>query len=129
MLPMSSQQTYLRISTPPVSVSTSIAHRWVPCGKLKLSGSKFASESRLASTPSGMLCAVKTAMASSANPSPWSVPRTVNLPPAYSRSSTDASSRWAAIGLAFSTTLSAALTTASPADHQGPGAVGVHALG
>ena len=32
MLPMSSTQTYLRIFTAPVSVSTSIAHRWVPCG-------------------------------------------------------------------------------------------------
>ena len=45
---------------------------------------------------------------------PWSVPFTLNLPPANSRSSTLASSRWAAIGLAFSMTLSAARTTASP---------------
>ena len=39
MLPMSSTQTYLRIFVSPVSVSTSIAHRWVPCGKEKLTGS------------------------------------------------------------------------------------------
>ena len=39
MLPMSSTQAYLRIFTPPVSVSTSIAHRWVPCGKEKFTGS------------------------------------------------------------------------------------------
>ena len=53
MLPMSSTQTYLRIFSPPVSVSTSIAHRWVPCGKLKFTGSYVASESMLGSTPSG----------------------------------------------------------------------------
>ena len=32
MLPMSSQAAYFRIFTAPVSVSTSIAHRCVPCG-------------------------------------------------------------------------------------------------
>ena len=32
IVPMSSTQVYLRISTPPVSVSTSIAHRCVPWG-------------------------------------------------------------------------------------------------
>ena len=45
MLPMSSTQTYLRIVGRPVSVSTSIAHRWVPCGKEKLTGSYVASAS------------------------------------------------------------------------------------
>ena len=38
-VPMSSTHTYERILTKPVSVSTSVAHRWVPCGKEKLSGS------------------------------------------------------------------------------------------
>ena len=38
-VPMSSTHTYERIVTKPVSVSTSVAHRWVPCGKEKLSGS------------------------------------------------------------------------------------------
>ena len=45
---------------------------------------------------------------------PLSVPRTPNRPPENSRSSSEASSRWAAIVLAFSITLSAARTTASP---------------
>ncbi len=38
-LPTSSTQTYLRIFVIPVSVSTSTAHRCVPCGKEKVSGS------------------------------------------------------------------------------------------
>ena len=114
MLPMSSQATYLRIFRPPVSVSTSMAQRWVPCGKEKLTGSYVASESSDGSTPSGRLCAANTAVAISPMAIPWSVPFTLNLPPENSRSSSEASSRWAAIGRAFSTTLSAALTTASP---------------
>ena len=55
MLPMSSQQTYLRIFTAPVSVSTSIAHRWVPCGKLKFTGSYVASESSVGLDPVGQV--------------------------------------------------------------------------
>ncbi len=39
ILPMSSTQTYLRIVVAPVSVSTSMAHRWVPCGNEKFTGS------------------------------------------------------------------------------------------
>ena len=95
-------------------MSTSIAHRWVPCGKLKLTGSYVASESSEGSTPSGRLCAAKVASATSAIAMPWSVPLTENRPPENSMSSTEASSRCAAIGLAFSITLSAALTSASP---------------
>ncbi len=114
MLPMSSTQTYLRIFVSPVSVSTSIAHRWVPCGKLKLTGSKVASESIVGSIPSGRLWAAKTAVAISPIAMPWSVPRTEKRPAANSMSSTEASSRWAAIGFAFSMTLSAAFTSASP---------------
>ena len=114
MLPMSSQATYLRIFTAPVSVSTSIAHRWVPCGKEKLTGSYVASASSDGSTPSGRLCAANTAVAISPIAIPWSVPRTENRPPVNSMSSTEASSRCAAIGLAFSITLSAARTSASP---------------
>ena len=49
--------------TMPVSVSTSVAHRWVPCGKEKFSGSKVASESSDGSTPSGRLCAANVASA------------------------------------------------------------------
>ena len=65
-LPMSSTETYLRIVTWPVSVSTSMAHRCVPWGKEKLSGSKVASASMLGSTPSGRLCEVNCAVAISA---------------------------------------------------------------
>ena len=43
----------------------SAAHRWVPCGKEKLAGSKVASESSDGSMPSGMLCAANVASASS----------------------------------------------------------------
>ncbi len=64
--------------------------------------------------PSGRLCAANTAPATSAMPMPWSVPRTLNVPALNSMSSTEASSRCAATGFAFSTTLSAALTSASP---------------
>ena len=53
ILPMSSTATYLRIVTAPVSVSTSTAHRCVPCGKLKLSGSNVASASMSGSMPVG----------------------------------------------------------------------------
>ncbi len=113
-LPMSSTHTYLRIFTRPVSVSTSIAHRCVPCGKEKFSGSNVASESSEGSTPSGRLCAANAANASSAIDTPLSVPRTVNFPSPNSRSFASASSRCAAIGRAFSITLSAALTTAMP---------------
>ena len=66
IVPMSSTQTYLRIVVAPVSVSTSIAHRCVPCGKEKLSGSKVASASMLGSTPSGRLWPVHVASAISA---------------------------------------------------------------
>ena len=104
----------MRIETRPVSVSTSIAHRCVPCGKEKLSGSKVASESSEGSTPSGRSCAANTAKASSAIVMPLSVPLTENLPPPHSRSPASASSRWAAIGRAFSITFCAALTTAMP---------------
>ena len=51
--PTSSTATYLRIDTCPVSVSTSTAHRCVPCGKLKVSGSNVASASMLGSMPVG----------------------------------------------------------------------------
>ena len=61
MLPMSSTETYERIEVLPVSVSTSTAHRCVPCGKEKLIGSKVASASRLGYTPSGRLWDEKTA--------------------------------------------------------------------
>ena len=61
-----------------------------------------------------MLWAAKTAVAISPIAMPWSVPRTENRPALNSMSSTDASSRCAAIGLAFSITLSAARTMASP---------------
>ncbi len=64
--------------------------------------------------PSGRLCAANTAVAISPMATPWSVPLTENRPPENSRSSTEASSRWAAIGLAFSITLSTARTSASP---------------
>ena len=114
MLPMSSQQTYFRIFTAPVSVSTSIAHRWVPCGKLKSTGSYVASASIEGFVPSGKSCAANDARATSWIVMPWSVPRTLKRPPAKSTSSTLASSRWAAIGLAFSITLSTACTMASP---------------
>ena len=66
------------------------------------------------STPSGMSWAANTARATSAMPTPLSVPLTLNRPAVNSRSSSDASSMWAAIGLAFSTTFSAALTMAMP---------------
>src|SRR3712207_8844057 len=55
-LPTSSTQAYLRIFTIPVSVSTSMAQMWVPCGKEKLCGSKVASASIDGSTPSGQSC-------------------------------------------------------------------------
>ena len=64
--------------------------------------------------PSGQLCAAKIAIAISPIARPWSVPRTENRPAVNSMSSTLASSRCAAIGLAFSITLSAARTSASP---------------
>ena len=44
-----------RIVTAPVSVSTSVAHRCVPCGKEKFSGSNVASESSVGSTPVGQV--------------------------------------------------------------------------
>ena len=47
-------------------MSTSAAHRWVPCGKENVDGSKVASESSVGSIPSGRLCAAKTASAQSA---------------------------------------------------------------
>lgn len=100
--------------TRPVSVSTSAAQRCVPCGYEKFSGSNVASESSEGSTPSGRLCAANTASAMSPIDVDVSVPFTVNLPPANSRSSSAHSSRCAAIGLAFATTFSAALTTAMP---------------
>ena len=68
----------------------------------------------LGSTPSGRLWAAKVAIAISAIARPWSVPRTLKRPALNSMSSTLASSRCAAIGFAFSITLSAALTSASP---------------
>ena len=100
--------------TLPVSVSTSAAHRWVPCGKEKFSGSNTASESSEDSTPSGRLCPVKVANAISPMVTELSVPRTVKLPCAKSISSSDASSRCAAMVFALAITLSAALTTAMP---------------
>jgi hypothetical protein len=53
IVPTSSTQAYLRIFTIPVSVSTSVAHRCVPCGKEKFSGSNVASASMVGSMPSG----------------------------------------------------------------------------
>ena len=69
----------------------------------------------LGSTPSGRLCAAKVASAISAIVTPLSgSPRTANRPGDHSRSSAEASSRPAAITLAFSTTLSQAETRAIP---------------
>src|SRR5579859_43419 len=113
-LPTSSTATYERIDTRPVSVSTSTAHRWVPCGNEKLAGSYTALPSRSGSTPGGRSCAAKTASAQSASVLPLSgVPRTRNFPSANSRSVTSHSSRCAAIGLVFSTTRWHACTTAA----------------
>src|SRR5665647_1059903 len=52
---MSSTQTYLRRLTAPVSVSTSMAARWVPWGNEKFTGSNVASASMEGSNPSGRL--------------------------------------------------------------------------
>ncbi len=71
---------------------------------------------------------MNVAQTTSAIALPWSVPLTVNCPSLNSMSSTLASSRWAATGLAFSMTLSAALMTASAADDERARAVGVQAL-
>ena len=57
---------------------------------------------------------MNAAIAISAIASPWSVPRTPKRPAENSMSSTEASSRCAAMGLAFSITLSTARTSASP---------------
>ena len=100
--------------TRPVSVSTSIAARCVPCGNEKFSGSKVYSESSDGSTPSGKLCDVKVANATSWIVTPLPVPLTPNRPLTNSRSSSDASSRCAATRRAFSITLSAHFTTAVP---------------
>ena len=84
----------------------------------------------LGSTPSGVLCATKVASAISAIVMPLSgSPRTENRPGVHSRSSAEASSRSAAITLAFSTTLSQADDQGHPADRQRPRPVGVQALG
>jgi hypothetical protein len=114
-LPMSSTQTYERIATRPVSVSTSVAHRCVPCGKEKFSGSKVASESRFGSTPSGRSCAANTASAMSWMDTDFAcapAPLTRNAPAANSTSSSPASSMCAATFAALAFTLSAACTTA-----------------
>jgi hypothetical protein len=113
--PTSSTDAYLRIFTMPVSVSTSMAQMCVPWGKEKFTGSKVASASIDGSMPSGKLCAAKVASAISWMDSPVpGVPRTEKVPPENSRSSSLASSRWAATRRAFATTLSAAFTTAAP---------------
>src|SRR5262245_57540456 len=114
-LPTSSTQTYLRSLTRPVSVSTSAAHRCVPCGNENVAGSNVASESSVGSTPSGKLCAANTARAQSpmvldASGDPF----TRNAPLLNSRPSADPSSMCAAIGLAFSRTFCAAMTSATP---------------
>ena len=114
-LPMSSTATYLRIFTNPVSVSISVAHRWVPCGKEKFPGSYVASASMLGSTPSGSACAANVARAISPMLTPLSgSPLTVKRPGVHSRSSADTSSMPAAIGLALSITLPQAETRAMP---------------
>ncbi len=87
--PTSSTHTYLRIWTRPVSVSTSTAHRCVPCGNEKFSGSKVASESSDGSIPSGRSCAANTASAMSWMPVERPVPFTLNVPAENSRSSSE----------------------------------------
>ena len=96
-------------------MSTSVAHRWVPCGNEKFSGSNVASESRFGSTPSGRSCAANTASATSWMDTALAsapVPRTRNAPASNSTSSSPASSMCAAIFAALAFTLSAAATTA-----------------
>ena len=96
-------------------MSTSIAARWVPCGKEKFSGSKVYSESSDGSMPSGKLWLRNVASATSWMVTPFSVPR--DREPAAGELEVvlwSASSRCAATTLAFSITLSAHLTTAVP---------------
>ena len=103
------------MATSPVSVSTSTAHRWVPCGKEKACGSKVASLSSEGSTPSGRLCAANTARAQSASVLDASgEPLTRNAPSANSTSAVSISSMCAAMTRAFSRTFWLAITSAMP---------------
>ena len=79
--------------------------------------------------PSGRLCAGEGRRATLGIAMPWSVPRTVNRPPANSRSSALASSRCAASGLGLLDHLVDGLDERLTTDHQRARAVGVEALG
>ena len=87
----------------------------VPNGQVKLGGSKWWSAVRLGSIPSGRLFASDAASATSwiVTPAP-DVPATEKRPPRNSRSSSAASSRWAAIARALAATFPAATCTATP---------------
>ena len=84
----------------------------------------------LGSTPSGRLCAEKVASAISPIVTPLSgSPRTENRPGVHSRSSAEASSSPRRDHLGLLDHLVARRDQGHPADRQGPGPVGVHALG
>ena len=112
MLPMSSQAAYLRIFTWPVSVSTACAQvRAVRVVEVHRVERRVGVERGLHAVRQVVRreCAATSAVSCPGRGAPGRVPAALN-----STSSADASSRWAAMTLAFSMTLSTAFTSASP---------------
>ena len=114
-LPQSSTAEYETSRTPPVSSSISTTATCVPNGNVKFGGSQLTDASSSGSVPSGRSWAVNASKAIVARASPLSgEPRTENLPPEKSRSSSATSRRCAAIRRAFSITRSVAIAMAVP---------------